>query len=82
MNNETNKQVEAFEDSFFDWLLGPSSEELSNVGKSQISTEYEKKESPFKNYNRSEYLSRKTDNSRNEVSCDEYAGAIGSRNDN
>ncbi|NER05644.1 MAG: hypothetical protein F6K17_25180, partial [Okeania sp. SIO3C4] len=44
MNNETNKQVETFEDNFFDWLLGPNSEEVSNVGKSQNKIENEKEE--------------------------------------
>jgi hypothetical protein len=33
MNNETNKQVEAFEKKFFDWLLSePSSTEVSKAG--------------------------------------------------
>jgi hypothetical protein len=33
MNNETNKQVEAFEKKFFDWLLlQPTSTEVSKVG--------------------------------------------------
>lgn len=36
MNNETNKQVETFEDIFFDWLLKPSSKGVSNVGESQV----------------------------------------------
>ncbi|NES91391.1 MULTISPECIES: hypothetical protein [Okeania] len=44
MNNETNKQVETFEDNFFDWLLGPNSKEISNVGQNQNKIENGKKE--------------------------------------
>ncbi len=36
MNNETSKQVEAFEENFFDWLLSkPSSTEVSEVVENQ-----------------------------------------------
>ncbi len=36
MNNETNKQVEAFEKNFFDWLLSqPNYTEISAVGESR-----------------------------------------------
>ncbi|NEP89962.1 MAG: hypothetical protein F6K18_25810 [Okeania sp. SIO2C2] len=44
MNNETNKQVETFEDNFFDWLLGPNSQEVSNVGQNQNKIENGKEE--------------------------------------
>ncbi|NEO53710.1 MAG: hypothetical protein F6K54_11840 [Okeania sp. SIO3B5] len=44
MNNETNKQVETFEDNFFDWLLGPNSQEISNVEENQKSIQNGKKE--------------------------------------
>ncbi|MDY7004742.1 MAG: hypothetical protein SWX82_12500 [Cyanobacteriota bacterium] len=44
MNNETNKQMETFEDNFFNWLLGPNAKEVSNVGKNQSKIENEKTE--------------------------------------
>lgn len=38
MNNETNRQVETFEENFFDWLLSePSSTEISTLGGSRKS---------------------------------------------
>ncbi|MEB3343056.1 hypothetical protein [Okeania sp.] len=38
MNNETNKQVETFEEKFFDWLLSePNSTEISTLGGSRKS---------------------------------------------